>query len=259
MGRPTTIQSAPSATACAGVATRAWSPASLPAGRMPGTTSRGPSPSASRSSDTSRGEQTRPSAPASIAIRARRSTCWAGPPATPVAPSAAASMLVSTVTASRIGRWDVPPGVRSAASRAAAIMAGLPQACRDSMAAPSGASDRTAPATVFGMSCSLRSRKTGRCVASRASMGGPSAQNSSRPSFASPECGATASPSARARAASGVSSATIRRSRATWGRASISAAWRPARRAGRCRPPSAARHSRRATGGGGAARAPPRR
>jgi tartronate-semialdehyde synthase len=58
MGRPRTIQSAPAATASAGVAVRAWSSATLPAGRTPGTTSATAGPSSARSSATSCGLQT---------------------------------------------------------------------------------------------------------------------------------------------------------------------------------------------------------
>ena len=46
IGRPTTIQSAPAAIACAGVMVRAWSPEAAPSGRMPGTTSLTAGPSA---------------------------------------------------------------------------------------------------------------------------------------------------------------------------------------------------------------------
>jgi hypothetical protein len=38
IGRPITSMDAPAASASAGVMTRFWSPTSLPAGRMPGTT-----------------------------------------------------------------------------------------------------------------------------------------------------------------------------------------------------------------------------
>ena len=64
-------------------------------------------------------------------------------------------MLVSTVTASKRGA----PG-NMAASAAAASMAGPPPACTVSNSAPVVATERMPPATVFGMSCSFRSRKS---------------------------------------------------------------------------------------------------
>src|SRR6266851_303458 len=75
IGRPTTRKSAPAATAAAGVATRDWSPASPPSGRMPGHTSTMSGPTSARTDATSRGEHTRAWAPAATARHARRSTC----------------------------------------------------------------------------------------------------------------------------------------------------------------------------------------
>ena len=59
---------------------------------------------------------------------------------------------VSTVTAAIF--------VSGAASTAARIIAGPPEACTVRIAGRSRATARVAPATVFGMSCSFRSRKT---------------------------------------------------------------------------------------------------
>ena len=50
IGRPITTRSAPSASACSGVATRAWSLRSAPAGRTPGVISVVDAPTAARTS-----------------------------------------------------------------------------------------------------------------------------------------------------------------------------------------------------------------
>ena len=72
MGRPITSRSAPASSASSGVATRAWSFASLPAGRTPGVISVTSSPTSDRTAETSRGEQTRPCAPAATESVASR-------------------------------------------------------------------------------------------------------------------------------------------------------------------------------------------
>ena len=65
-------------------------------------------------------------------------------------------MLVRTVTASNSGGF-VSPAISFLAAES---MAGPPPAWSVSMRAPRLAAERTAPATVLGMSCNLRSRKT---------------------------------------------------------------------------------------------------
>ena len=64
-------------------------------------------------------------------------------------------MLVNTVTASSFGA----PGALAACT-AAFIIGSPPPAWTVSSDAPTPATDRTAPATVLGISCSFRSRNT---------------------------------------------------------------------------------------------------
>ena len=102
-------------------------------------------------------EQTRPSMPRSTAsVRRGAAPAPAGrsAPQAPRTASSSRSRLVSTV----IARSRVGPA-RAAAAAAAASIAGPPQPCTVRKLAPSRAAERTAPATVFGMSCSFRSRK----------------------------------------------------------------------------------------------------
>ena len=82
-----------------------------------------------------------------------------GVPVKPRAASAAESNEVSTVTPAT----SVAAG---SASTAARTIAGPPEACTVTYAGSSSATERAAPATVAGMSCSLRSRNTGRPEAS---------------------------------------------------------------------------------------------
>ncbi len=159
IGRPMTSQSAPAAIASRGVRVRAWSPASDPAGRMPGTTSSGSGPISARSRATSCGLQTSPSAPA---------------PSRRGGPGAEPGPQDCPQPRSRPGP---PPKGWSEPSPPAAWGALLPAAsaafarrvdhCRAATGmerqhgGPKRQHGRTPPATVFGMSCSLRSRKTG--------------------------------------------------------------------------------------------------
>src|SRR5438094_658336 len=103
---------------------------------MPGTTSRGAGPSSRRRCATSSGEQTRPSAPAFTARRARRSATSAGVPAKPSACRSPAARLVSTVTARSFGA-ATPAAAAPADSprRAAAIISLPPLACTVTSAA----------------------------------------------------------------------------------------------------------------------------
>ena len=76
------------------------------------------------------------------------------------------------------------------------------------MATPSRPTSRTAPATVLGMSCSLRSRKIGSPIAATAATPcGPCAEKNSRPSLMPPTCGARARARARVPSRSGRSRA----------------------------------------------------
>ena len=82
-------------------------------------------------------------------------------------------MLVSTVTAMTSGRSSWRPAASSAACRAACIIFSPPLAWTLTIQTPSAVAARTAPATVFGMSWYLRSRKTRspRAASSRTSVG----------------------------------------------------------------------------------------
>ena len=84
----------------------------------------------------------------------------------------ASSMEVSCVTPIRSGREPSPP---ISPLKAALIMCEPPAACTFTMSVPSRLSARMAFITVFGMSCSFRSRKI-LCPRSfiRLTMDGPS-------------------------------------------------------------------------------------
>ena len=103
-GRPRTRMSAPDTIADVGDAILRWSPAALPAGRMPGTTVRNPGPHAARTPATSSAEQTTPSRPQSRARSARRRAMPSGCPATGRSARARASIDVRRVTATTRGR-----------------------------------------------------------------------------------------------------------------------------------------------------------
>src|SRR5881296_2118834 len=119
-------------------------------------------PSARRSGPISRGDATQPSSPAARARSARCRTCASTLTATPTSCwSARRSRLVSTVTPRTSGRGTAKScAALVAASAAARIIATPPLAWTSSMRMPRRVASRTAPATVFGMSWNLRSRKT---------------------------------------------------------------------------------------------------
>src|SRR5712692_10861347 len=94
-----------------------------------------------------------------------------------------------------------------AAADAACIIAMPPAQLIVSNRGSSDATARTAPATVFGMSCSLRSRKSGAAPATSRTAALPFAVKNSRPSLSPPTRGPTASARRRAAPRSGVSTA----------------------------------------------------
>src|SRR5690606_2409112 len=113
-----------------------------------------------------------------------------------------ASCDVSTVTATSF--------IEPAAATAASSIAVPPAACTVAISTPRSAAARTAPATVFGMSCHLRSRKTGCPACTRLRTNdAPLAVNSTEPTFTAQPSGSVSSNSTAA-GASGRSSATIR-------------------------------------------------
>src|SRR3989441_13122941 len=143
------------------VATRVWSSVRGEL-RIPGVTMTQSGPSARRSGPISRGDATQPSSPAARARSARCRTCASTLTATPTSCwSARRSRLVSTVTPRTSGRGTAKScAALVAASAAARIIATPPLACTSGMNTPGRAVSRVAPATVFGMSWNLRSRKT---------------------------------------------------------------------------------------------------
>ena len=108
-----------------------------------------------------------------------------------------------------------PPVAPSAMpSTAARTMASPPCVCTVANATPSPPRTRAARATVVGMSCSLRSRKTRYPSAMRAdTASGPAAANSSRPTLATPNQGRSRRASRSATTRSSTSRARARRSR----------------------------------------------
>src|SRR5215468_655209 len=191
MGRPMTRRSAPARSASSGVAVRAWSCAAAPAGRTPGVIRVTSGPTSARTAATSLGEQTSPRAPADTASTASRRTASGSGPVIPIRSRSAGLSEVSRVTAAII--------VDGAASTAAWITSGPPAACTVSTSGCSRATARAAPATVAGMSCSFRSRKTLTPLAPRidATIPGPYRRYSSRPTLTVLTCGVT-SPAHRA-------------------------------------------------------------
>src|SRR2546428_7977641 len=203
MGRPTTRWVAPRRTASSGGRAGAWSAPPSVGNRIPGTTIQGPAPSASRSSPTSSPDATTPRNPACSAARARRSASKprSGTPRPITCSKSAVACEVKTVT---------PTSARSPAAPAAACsMAKPPRQCTVAIATPSSRAAATAPVTVFGMSCHLRSRntRTPRAVNSRTSAG-PSRTKSGGPTFAQRRRGSR-SASANASRPLGRSKATI--------------------------------------------------
>ena len=105
---------------------------------------------------------------------------------------------------------QLPPAPRTAAR----TISSPPAACTVSREAPLAAALRAAPSTVLGMSCSLRSRKTGRpSDAAARTAGGPSAVKSSSPTLSMPTSGATARANGSASRQVGRSMAAQMRSR----------------------------------------------
>src|SRR4029079_9594917 len=98
------------------------------------------------------------------------------------------------------------------ASRAARIIASPPLACTLSIHTPRRAADLQAPATVFGMSWNLRSRKTSKpAFCSDSTTAGPAATKSSLPTLTRQSAGSRRGAIASAPAASGTSRATMTR------------------------------------------------
>src|SRR5579862_546927 len=202
IGRPITRRSAPASMASSGVATRAWSWASVPAGRTPGVMSVTPWPTSDRTAATSRGEQTSPCAPASTESTASRRTASETGPSRPMRPRSSSLREVSTVTAAT--------SVPGAASTAARITSGPPAACTVSTSGRSLATARAAPLTVAGMSWSLRSRNTATRLAPRtvATTCGPYRRYSSSPTLTVLTYGVTMAAHRAAVSRSGASRAT---------------------------------------------------
>src|SRR5690348_1109718 len=151
---------------------------------MPGTTSRKSVPTSWRSSVTSCGEQTMPSRPLFLASSARRLTCSPVGAFWPTASRSCSSRLVSTVTPRSFMR--VLRAACFAAAAAACIMAWPPLQWTVRNVGSSAAAAFTAPDTVLGMSCSLRSRNSGRLWATSCTARGPLAVKNSRPSLMPP-------------------------------------------------------------------------
>ena len=173
---------------------------------MPGTTifgCRARAPGAARA--ISRGEQTSPSRPAATASSASRSACAPG------ARRHAGGREIGLVEAGQHGHAQEPGPARCGRRRGHRRLQHRPPAGRMQRSAsrrPAAPPARTAPATVFGMSCSLRSRKIGSPSAATASTPrGPWAVKNSSPSLMPPTCGASAWASARVPSRSGRSTA----------------------------------------------------
>ncbi len=133
---------------------------------------------------TSRAEATTPSSPAFFARRASATARDCGDPTIPTRRSAGASKLVKIVTPRSAGRRFPLP----TASRAARIMAISPEVCTvRNRTFGSRAAAATAPATVFGISWNLRSRKMPNPrAASFSTARGPSAVKSWLPTLKQP-------------------------------------------------------------------------
>ncbi len=160
-------------------------------------------PQTSRIAATSWGEATTPRSPDSCARLASRTAVSSGVPAKPIRCSSASSRLVRTVT----------PSTRVDSIAQARSIAAPPEACTVTIAAPSDAASATACLAVFGMSWTLRSRKTfaPRAMTSR-TIGGPFATKACNPSFKAPATPCNASARRRMSSREERSIATIRRS-----------------------------------------------
>src|SRR5439155_25380574 len=122
------------------------------------------------------------------------------------------SMLVSIVTASKRGR-SIPSGTPALMSCTAAFNIALPpKACTFTSCTPFiAAADKTAPATVFGMSWNFKSRKMpGPSAAISLTPAGPAAVNSWLPILNKPTRSATCFANFTADDSESKSSATIR-------------------------------------------------
>ena len=185
IGRPMTSRSAPAARAASGVATRIWSLLASPVGRTPAVMSVTSLPTSARTAATSWGLQTSALAPALTASTARRRTASAGGPSSPTAARSSEPSDVRTVTpATR---------ARGSSSTAARTIAAPPAACTVRKSGRSRATDRAAPATVAGMSCSFRSRNSPAPLPPRttSTTSGPYRQNSASPTLSTDTCGLT--------------------------------------------------------------------
>src|SRR5512138_1132867 len=162
-----------------------WSCAAAHTGRMPGVTMTRSRPYSLRRTSISWGEQTTPSRPAALASPASRSTCALTSEAMPTSSRSAPLRLVRTVTPSRMGLGPLPASAAAlAASAALAIISRPPEVWMVIIWTPCLRAERTAPATVLGMSWSLRSRKMSlRRALSLRKRAGPSAVKSSRPTL----------------------------------------------------------------------------
>ena len=105
------------------------------------------------------GEQTIARAPDESAFRARATAKSNGARSIPIANRAGESSEVNTVTA--------VIEIAGASSTAALIMAAPPEACTVRNLGCKSRIARTAPATVLGMSWSLRSRKSSKSLTAR--------------------------------------------------------------------------------------------
>ena len=146
--RPTTKCVAPSATALSGVTIRRWSPASSPASRIPGVTSKNPSRCLVERTAASAAEQTTPSRPVDSANAANWQTRSMGSSSQPSSARSSRSMLVSTVTPTSRGGCDKS----FSASFAARIILDPPEAWTLTIHTPNSAAALTALATVVGIS-----------------------------------------------------------------------------------------------------------
>ena len=166
-----------------------------------------PFPTRARTAATSFAEQTIPLTPQETARPASRATASAAPRENPTSARSASSRLVRTVTA----RSVVP--VPRALSAAAVSIARPPEAWTVANFTPRAAAERTAPATVLGMSWNFRSRKTSNPASrTRRTSSGPPRGNSSIPTLNIPTSPERASTVARAVPGESVSRATMIRS-----------------------------------------------
>ncbi|SDP41759.1 hypothetical protein SAMN05216303_104208 [Rhodoferax sp. OV413] len=196
---------APLRRATCGVANRTWSVAPLALSWMPGVTMSVPAGNCATKYPASFADATTPWQPQAAASLAKRSTCARTDGARPISKRSSSPRLVMTVSA-----MILRPGNGAAAATAARSTAEPPDACTVTMVAPSFPAACTAPATEFGISCSLRSKKTSLPMAtSSRTMLGPSSVRSCRPTLYEVADGPSAWTSASACALLGKSRATM--------------------------------------------------